>query len=76
MLRWVVLAAAVVIAIWLVRRSLARRGGTRADAGREGATHALVNCEHCSLLLPRGEALEDAGKFYCSEEHRRRGPAG
>ena len=75
MLRWLVLAAAVFAAIWLLRRSLSRRDGGRPRAAREREQAALVSCAHCDVHLPRGEALEHAGNFYCSEEHRRLGPA-
>ena len=75
MLRWLVLAAAVLAAIWLLRRALARREGGPPRAGRESAPAELVSCAHCQVHLPRGEALEHAGKFYCSDEHRRLGRA-
>lgn len=36
----------------------------------------MVRCEHCGLHLPRDEALPgpESG-FYCSDAHRRLGPA-
>jgi uncharacterized protein len=74
MLRWLILAAAVFAAIWLLRRSLARREGEPPRAGRGSAPAELVSCAHCAVHLPRGEALEQAGNFYCSDEHRRLGP--
>ncbi len=30
----------------------------------------MVRCEQCGLHVPKGEALERDGKFYCCEEHR------
>ena len=75
MLRWLILAAAVFAAIWLLRRSLERRAGGRPRAAGESAQTALVNCAHCDVHIPRGEALEHAGMLYCSDEHRRLGPA-
>jgi uncharacterized protein len=75
MLKWLVLAAAVFAAIWLVRRALSRRDSGRPRAASEREQAALVSCAHCNVHLPRGEALEHAGSFYCSEEHRRLGPA-
>lgn len=75
MLRWLVLAAAVFAAIWLLRRALSRRDGGRPRAANEREQAALVGCAHCNVLLPRGEALEHAGNFYCTDEHRRLGPA-
>lgn len=75
MLKWLVLAAAVFAAIWLLRRSLAARDRPPPAGPRDGTQAALVSCAHCDVHLPRGEALEHAGNFYCSEEHRRLGPA-
>jgi uncharacterized protein len=34
---------------------------------------AMVPCAHCGINVPRSEALEGAGRFFCSEEHRRLG---
>jgi uncharacterized protein len=74
MLRWLVLAAAVFAAVWLLRRSLARRDAGPRRAAPKRAQAVLVSCAHCELLLPRGEAIEQDGSFYCSDEHRRLGP--
>lgn len=41
-------------------------------AGERPSEH-MVACERCKVNLPRSEALEDRGHFYCSEEHRRPG---
>jgi uncharacterized protein len=52
-------------------RSGLRREATRtppADAGEP-----MVRCDHCGLNLPRSEALAEAGRWYCSDAHRRLG---
>lgn len=50
----------------------------------------MVACAHCGVLLPKADALRpaatasaadsganpDTGPFYCSQAHRRAGPAG
>lgn len=36
-------------------------------------TEAMVPCAHCGINIPRSEALESGGRFFCSEEHRRVG---
>jgi uncharacterized protein len=70
--RLVLLAHAVRVLVWLVRRALGTR---RADAPpREGASGELVRCAHCDVHLPRGEARVAPGGEYCSEEHARLGP--
>jgi uncharacterized protein len=57
-----------------------RRAG-RAEATRQAAPAKpktpvlMLTCAHCSLNLPRTEALFDAsGRPFCSEAHRLAGP--
>lgn len=85
MSRVVIIVAAVLVFFWLLRRALASR---KQDGGAErqnpppaqaAATPDLVSCAHCGVHLPKGEAMEavdggPAGRFYCSDEHRRLGP--
>jgi uncharacterized protein len=70
--RLILLALAVLVLVWLVRRALAGpRAGTRKVPGAPGD---LVACAHCGVLVPRTEAREAAGAQYCNEEHARLGP--
>lgn len=34
----------------------------------------MVKCAHCAVNLPRSEAIYSGGRFYCTDEHRQRGP--
>ncbi len=70
--RLLVLAAHVLVAVWLVRRALARADA--GDAPPASAAEDLVRCAQCDLLLPRREARQVNGATYCTEEHARRGP--
>jgi len=45
----------------------------RARSSAPPASESMVPCAHCGVNVPRSEALEGAGRFYCSEEHRRAG---
>ena len=85
MSRVFVIAIAVLVFFWLLRRALGARksGGQPADA-KEGkkseAVPDLVACAHCGVHLPRSEALRAADgdasgpvPLYCSEEHLRLG---
>jgi uncharacterized protein len=70
--RLILLALAVVVLVWLVRRAIAaRRPGTPPREPRAGE---LVRCAHCGVHLPRGEARALDGRDYCSEEHAHLGP--
>ncbi|MDH3318514.1 MAG: PP0621 family protein [Betaproteobacteria bacterium] len=70
--RLILLALAVLILVWLLRRAF---GGRQADApAASGAPGELVACAHCGVLVPRSEARNAAGAQYCGEEHARLGP--
>jgi len=83
MSRIILLAVAVLVMIWLLRRALS---GRKRGGGAEGPTRPaspapeLVACAHCGVHLPRNEALPGAdaggtasGRFFCSEDHRKLG---
>ncbi len=84
MVRFLVLAGLVVLAVWLVRRALrapdaagaAAKGAPQAGRGAAAAEAGeLVRCERCGLHLPRAEATARDGRVFCGEEHARLGPA-
>ena len=77
-MRFLILLALVVIAVWFVRRALRRSGheaGPHTAAPSERTSDELVRCVQCGVLLPRAEARMSAGAIYCSEEHVRLGPS-
>ncbi|MBS3916517.1 MAG: hypothetical protein KGZ31_02355 [Sulfuritalea sp.] len=55
------------------------KGFQRAAVRRERSEERLrspermVACAHCGVNLPESEAVEDAGRQFCSEEHRQLG---
>jgi len=67
--RLILLALALLVLVWLVRRALRSRSRPAPPPPAE-----LVHCAHCGVLLPRAEARGDGGLLYCSEEHARLGP--
>ena len=58
-----------VLAVWWLAKGL-RRNGAAKDAP-EAAPEQMVACSHCGLHLPQGEAVREADKFFCCDEHRR-----
>ncbi len=71
--RLILLALAVLVLVWLVRRALRTRNKPPPPVAD------LVSCAHCGVLLPRAEARAapgDESAQYCSEEHARLGPRG
>lgn len=72
-MRFIVLIALVVIAVWLIRRAL-RGPPPPANLHKNTQTEGeLVRCAHCGVHLPRAEARQAAGELFCSEEHVRLG---
>jgi uncharacterized protein len=63
------LVLAVVVVYFLVTAFARKR--TRASA--PPPSESMVPCAHCGVNVPRSEALERSGRFFCSEEHRRAG---
>jgi uncharacterized protein len=64
-LLFLLIAAAVV---YFVIRGMIRKNAVRRAAP---PVERMVACVHCGINLPQSEALENGGRFYCSEEHRR-----
>jgi len=78
-MRYLLLLAVAVLAIWLVRRAMLR-SKSESDAPRppapgQGKPHGdLVMCAHCGTHLPLAEARAIGDRVYCSDEHARLGP--
>ena len=69
MSKFLLLVVAIVV-IYFVVRGLARK---RREQAQMPPSEQMVPCAHCRVNLPRSEAIEVTGRFYCSEEHRRLG---
>ena len=55
------------LVVYLAVRSAYRRS----KPGRsEAAVEDMVACERCGVNLPRSEAIESRGRYFCSQEHR------
>ena len=75
MTKLILIAVAVLVVVWLLRRALA--GPRKADAPPQAPgvpKGDLVSCAHCGVNLPKAEARSAGGRDYCSEEHWRLGP--
>jgi len=57
-----------IVVVYFVLTGLARKRRARPVSP---VGEPMVPCAHCGVNLPRSEALEAAGRFFCSEEHRR-----
>ena len=54
------------------RRSAEKAG--RASAHISGNPEPMVRCAHCSIHIPRSEAVLSGGKTWCCTEHAKLGP--
>jgi uncharacterized protein len=67
--KFLLLVVAIVV-LYLAVKGLARK---RRERSSTPPGEQMVPCAHCRVNLPRSEAIEVAGRFYCSEEHRHLG---
>lgn len=81
-MRNLLLFVLILIGVWWLRRAFtpkSPRGGKtagRAAAGQQGddGMERMLECAHCGVHVPESEGVSEAGRFYCSEAHRRLGP--
>lgn len=78
MLKYLIIALILVLLFYSpVLRAPRRKpdGGTPAARPRSAAED-MVQCAHCGIHLPDGEAVrDDKGRIYCGPSHRQAGPA-
>jgi len=67
MVKYLLVAIVVALAIWLLR-------GRRRRPDREPQTvrppEDMVGCAHCGIHFPRGEGVVAGERQFCSEAHR------
>jgi uncharacterized protein len=77
-MKYLLVLLVVGIGLWSL---LARWRGRRQDGAAKGgpapgkAPVQVVQCAHCGLHLPAADAVPEGSRLYCSEAHRRLGPA-
>lgn len=71
-MKFILLVIAVLILLWLLRRSLRsdRQAQQRPPKGNAASPQAMLSCAHCGLHLPSNEALPGRGGVFCDEQHR------
>jgi len=69
--RLIVIAVAIWLALYLLRRLFNRSTPTPTDKTTAGSPENMVRCAQCGLHLPEAEAIAHQGRYYCCEEHRR-----
>jgi uncharacterized protein len=75
-MKYLIVILVVVAAAWLLLRRRTPERRARRDASQPGTSPlAMVQCVHCGVHLPRGDAVEDRLGVFCSEAHRLAGPS-
>jgi uncharacterized protein len=69
----ILLLIVIVYAVWTLIRTYQR--SLNNPSARTGKTivEDMVKCAHCSVNLPRSEAIYSGGEFYCTPEHKKLG---
>lgn len=57
-----------------VQRLLNKPESPQPQQPRKVTSTDMVRCAYCGIHIPKNEALERDGHYYCSEEHRDAGP--
>jgi uncharacterized protein len=67
------------VGLWML---VSRVRGPGADADRTARRKpdaakpvVMVECAHCGLHLPAADAVTEGSRLYCTDAHRRLGPA-
>lgn len=66
LIRLILLGLAIAIAWHFIKRRLHRSD----DSPTIPHQGDMVRCQHCGLFLPRENALQRDGRYYCSAAHR------
>ncbi len=77
-MKFVIVAAVVLVAFWLWRNGRQNRGDDEEARPAQPAKRReppppqdMVSCPVCGLHLPRSDAVTGKLALYCGEEHRR-----
>lgn len=73
MIKYLLLAVFIVGLVAWLKHQARGRGELPREEAEAGQVEDMVRCEVCKVNLPRSEAILSQGKFYCCDEHRRRG---
>ena len=68
-LRYILLIVAIWVIYLVVRGALRQRDQARAARMAKARPVDMVRCHYCATHLPKPEALQAKGHFYCSREH-------
>jgi uncharacterized protein len=65
-MRTLVIIIVLALVIMIARRLLAK---PQAPVKRKSPGEHMVQCASCGIYIPEQEALQRAGRYYCSQAH-------
>ena len=65
-MRTLVIIIILALVIMIAKRLLAR---PKTPVKRKSTSEHMVQCANCGIYIPEQEALQRAGRFYCSQAH-------
>ena len=75
-MKYLLVLLVVGFGLWtLISRLRGDGGATRPPKSASSKPVVMVQCAHCGLHLPAADALPEGSRLYCSDDHRRLGPA-
>ena len=75
MIKWLLLfAGAVALYFWIkgkkqVKLNTDQAAKIKAERSKVVEPEVIVQCHHCSVHLPKSEAVMQEARYYCSQEH-------
>ena len=73
-MKFLIVVLVVGVIGWLLLRGRKAERPAARSPTRESGLQAMVQCAHCGVHLPRGEALLDHRGAFCSKSHQLSGP--
>jgi len=68
-IRFLLLLVAIVAIGFIVRFFFRSSKNIELNRQQKIKTDNMVACQHCGLHIPKTEAIESDGIYYCSREH-------
>jgi uncharacterized protein len=73
-MKYLIVVLVIVVVGWLLLRSREKPEARARAAPARKTPQSMVQCRHCGVHLPRGDAIEGPNGVFCSEAHRLAGP--
>lgn len=66
----ILMLIAIGLVVWALFRAFQRSLNSTDKQAHKPTVEDMVKCAHCSVNLPRSEAIYSGGDFFCTPEHK------